>query len=98
MLIAVPVFRVSCRVGIDKGRSWSVLDELILWSLTGQSRTIAVLAAESNIPRQLVVASIARLMRFRLVEAITQGGSVAFRTSQLGREIVASGQALPFFP
>lgn len=98
MLIAVPVFRVSCRVGIDKGRAWSVLDELVLWDLTRQSRTIAALATECNLPRQLIVASIARLMRFRLVEAVAKRGGVAFRTSQLGCEIVASGEALPFFP
>lgn len=98
MLIAVPVFRVSCRVGIDKGRAWSVLDELVLWDLTRQARTIAALATECNLPRQLVVASIARLMRFRLIEAVVRGASVSFRTSQIGCEIVASGEVLPFFP
>lgn len=98
MLIAVPVFRVSCRVGIDKGRAWSILEELVLWELSRQAQSIASLAAAANLPHQLIVAAIARLMRFRLVEASTKGSRVAFHASQHGRNLVEAGHALPFFP
>lgn len=98
MLIAIPVFRVSCKVAIDRGRTWSVVDELVLWAITRQSRTIGALASESGLPRQLVVSSIARLMRFRLVEVVPMEGGAAFRASEFGFEAISSGNPLPFFP
>ncbi|CAM2187903.1 Phosphatidylserine synthase [Paraburkholderia sacchari] len=98
VLIAVPVFRVSCRVGIDRGRSWSVIDELVLWAIVREPRSIATLARDADLPHQVIIASIARLMRFRLVEVTLSGDSVAFRASEYGFRTVASGETLPFFP
>jgi len=98
MLIAIPAFRVSCNVGIDKGRAWSVIEEIILWSSAREPQSIAKLVAGSGLPRQVVVAAIARLMRFRLVELSVKDNGVSFRTSAYGREIVESGRPLPFFP
>lgn len=98
VLIAVPVFRVGCKVGIDRGRAWSVIDEVILWAITRQSKTIASLATDADLPHQVVVASIARLMRFRLVEVTINNTSVAFRASEYGFKVVSSGNPLPFFP
>lgn len=98
MLIAIPAFRLSCNVGIDKGRAWSVIDELVLWATAHQQRSIAQLSADSGLPRQIVVASIARLMRFRLIELTVQSNGASFRASEYGSEVVASGRPLPFFP
>ena len=98
VLIAVPVFRVGCKVGIDRGRAWSIIDEVVLWAITRQSKSIAALAAEADLPRQIVVASIARLMRFRLVEVTPSENGVAFRASDYGFKAVSSGNPLPFFP
>ncbi|WP_430913433.1 phosphatidylserine synthase [Methylobacterium sp. sgz302541] len=98
VLIAIPVFRVGCKVGIDRGRAWSVIDELVLWALTRQSKSIAALAADADLPPQIVVASIARLMRFRLVEVSLSESSVAFRASAYGLTAVSSGNPLPFYP
>ncbi len=98
MLIAIPAFRLSCNVGIDKGRAWSVIDEMILWATAQQKRTIAQLSTDSGLPRQIIVASIARLMRFRLIELTVQSNGAAFQASEYGKEVVASGRPLPFFP
>jgi cardiolipin synthase len=98
MLIAIPAFRVSCNVGIDKGRAWSVIEEIILWSSARQPQTIAKLVTASGLPRQVIVAALARLMRFSLVELSVKENGVSFWTSGYGREIVESGRALPFFP
>lgn len=98
MLIAIPVFRLSCKVGIDRGRAWSIVDEMMLWATAAKPRSIAQLSAESNLPRQIVVASIARMMRFRLVELTIKDNNAKFQTSAYGREIVESGRPLPFFP
>jgi cardiolipin synthase A/B len=98
VLIAVPVFRVGCKVGIDRGRAWSVIDEVILWAITRQSKSIASLAKEADLPHQLIIASIARLMRFRLVEVSAIDNGVTFRASDYGFKAVSSGEPLPFFP
>lgn len=98
VLIAIPVFRVGCKVGIDRGRAWSIIDELVLWALTRQSKSIASLAAEADLPPQIIVASIARLMRFRLIEVSLGESFVAFRASAYGLKAVSSGNPLPFYP
>ena len=98
MLVVIPCYRVSAKVGIDKGRAWSVIDELILWAVSQQGRSIAQLAADSGLHRRLVVSSIARLMRFRLVELSVVSLGATFRASDYGREVVVSGSPLPFFP
>jgi cardiolipin synthase A/B len=98
VLIAVPVFRVGCKVGIDRGRAWSAIEEVMLWGITRQSKTVSDLSRETNLPRQLIIASIARLMRFRLIEVTPQDEAVAFRASEYGFKAVSSGNPLPFFP
>jgi hypothetical protein len=98
VVIAVPVFRVGCRVGIDRGRAWSVVEEVVLWAITRQSKTVADLSFETGLPRQIIVASIARLMRFRLVEVTPKDGTVAFRASDYGFKAVSGGHPLPYFP
>ena len=84
MLIAIPVFRLSCKVGIDRGRAWSIVDEMLLWATASKPRSIAQLSAESNLPRQIVVASIARMMRFRLVELTVRDNNAKFQASAYG--------------
>jgi hypothetical protein len=48
--VAIPVYRVSCKVGIDKGRRWSVIEELLLWALSGSGKTLGELSIESKLP------------------------------------------------
>lgn len=98
ILIAVPVYRFSCKVGIDRGRAWSAIEEIILWSITRTSKTISALVEEANLPHQLVIASIARLMQFRLVEVAVVDDQVTFRASGYGFKVITSGESLPFFP
>lgn len=98
MLIAIPAFRLSSKVIINKGRAWSVFDEVILWALSRRPLSIATLAREANLPRQLVVASLARMMRFRLVELEVSARDALFRASAYGMETVEGGRSMPFFP
>lgn len=98
MLIAIPAFRLSCNVGIDKGRAWSVVDELVLWATAKRPTSIAQLSDESSLPRQIIVASIARLMRFRLIELTVKANGASFQASPYGHEVIGSGRPLPFFP
>lgn len=98
VLIAVPVFRINCKVGVDRGRAWSVIDELVLWAIARESKSLATLARQADLPRQIIVASVARLMRFRLVEVTLHTGEVAFRASKYGFQVISSGNQLPFIP
>lgn len=98
VIIAIPIYRIRCRVGIAKGRGWSVIEELILWSMTRQSKSVSALVQETKLPRQIVLASIARLMRFRLVEVAVTGTEAAFRASDFGFKAVSSGNPLPVYP
>lgn len=98
VVIAIPVFRIACKVGLDRGRAWSVVDELLLWAVWKEPKSIATLATGANLPHQLVVASIARLMRFRLVEVVLAEEGVTFKASAFGFEAVNSVNPLPFFP
>jgi cardiolipin synthase A/B len=96
-LIAIPVIRISCRVAIDKGRGWSAIEELILWSMTRQSKTVSALVSETRLPPQIIFAAIYRLMRFRLID-VAVGESASFRASEYGFEVITSGKPLPVFP
>lgn len=95
-LIAIPVFHLSCKVGIDKGRAWSAIEEFLLWGVTESPRTIDELVASSSLPRTVVVASLARMMRFRLVEISVTAGSARFGASPVGAALAAG--TLPYFP
>jgi cardiolipin synthase len=98
VLIAIPVFRVNCKVGIDKGRRWSVIEELVLWSVTRHAKSISILAEETKLPHQMITAALARLMRFRLVEVDLTSQDAAFRASVFGFRAVVGGNPLPFYP
>ncbi|MBD9509919.1 phosphatidylserine synthase [Ensifer sp. ENS10] len=98
MLIAVPIFRLSCRVTIDKGRAWSVVEEAILWAVSQNSASVADLVAASGLKKQVIVAALSRLMRFRLVELTVVGGAARFVASNYGRDAITGGKPLPFFP
>lgn len=95
--VAIPVYRVSCKVGIDKGRRWSVIEELLLWSLSGTGRTLGELSADSRLPRQVVAAAVTRLMRFRLVEVVLEGATPKLRASEYGKRALTGGEELPIF-
>jgi len=98
LLIAVPIARIGCTVVIERARAWSAIDEVILLTITQQARSITELAALTDLPHQVVVASIARLMRFRLIEVELLEAGPALRASAFGLASVTGGHPLPVFP
>jgi cardiolipin synthase len=96
--VAIPIFRISCRVRIDKAPPWSIVDELIMVAVARSYRSVDELAEASGLPRQLVLASISRLMKFRLIESTVADRGIAFRASQFGFDSIAGGKPLPLFP
>jgi hypothetical protein len=89
---------MSCRVTIDKGRAWSVVEEAVLWAVSQNSLTVADLVAVSGLKKQVIVAALSRLMRFRLIELRVTRGAACFVASDYGRDAIFEGKALPFFP
>jgi hypothetical protein len=59
-----PSFRVARKIGIDRGRAWSVIDALVLWAITRQAKSIAALAAEADLPPQIYPKRISRRVSF----------------------------------
>lgn len=98
MLIAIPIFRLSCRVTIDKGRAWSVVEEAVLWAVSQKPSSVADLVAASGLKKQVIVAALSRLMRFRLIELSIVGSAARFVSSEYGRDAILGGKPLPFFP
>ena len=98
LLIAVPVARVSCRVVIARARAWSAVDETILLLVAGRPYSVTELATLTDLPRQMIVASTARLMRFRLVQVSFGESGPAMVASPLGKVLIADGHQLPTFP
>ena len=98
LLIAVPIARISCTVVIERARAWSAIDEVILLTIMEQARTIVEIAMLTNQPHRVIVASVARLMRFRLVEVELDDEGPALRASAFGVASVTGGHPLPVFP
>lgn len=97
-LLAIPIIRINCRVGIDRGQVWSVVDQAILWGLFRAPRSISALVDASNLSRRIVITVLTRLMRYRLVEAVLADDGAIFQISKFGRERLTSGFDLPSFP
>lgn len=96
--VAVPVHHVRCRVWTDETRDWSIVHEAVLLTLGPACLTLDALADDLALPRQIVVAALARLMRHRLVEVAASAGRVFFGASAVGAELARGGGTLPRFP
>lgn len=96
--VAIPIFRISCRIRIDRAAPWSVVDELIMVSIARSYQSIDELSRASDLPRQLILAAVSRLMKFRLVESKVTESGIAFRASPFGFGAIAGGKPLPLFP
>ena len=96
--VAIPVYRVRCRVWTDESREWSFVHEALMLALAQVPSTMEKLSHEHSLPKQVVVAAMARLMQHRLVEVVLTDDAVAFRASDVGLEMVRNGRPLPRFP
>jgi cardiolipin synthase len=96
--VAIPIYRVNCVAIVERVRAWSVVDELVLLSLVKDAMPIPKLVEGMNLNHQVVLASVARMMRFRLIEVSVIENEVFLGATPFGREIVRSGEAMPTFP
>jgi cardiolipin synthase len=93
-IVAIPVFRGRRKFHLDKGRSWSVVEHIVLTALAQQPRSAAQLSADGNLPRRLVIEVLVRLMRAGWVEFSQTKEGVTFRASPRGA-VIANADDLP---
>lgn len=92
--VAIPVKKGKRKFHLEKGRPWSLIEQVILLGVVAKPRTVAELAAEADLPRRLVLEVLIRLMRAGWV-VLSQGAEgVIFSASQRGSE-VANDEELP---
>lgn len=96
--VAIPVYYARCRVWTDESRDWSVVHEALMLTLARAPCTLESLGHDVSLPRQVVVAAVARLMQHRLVEVVSADDAMAIRASPAGFEFVRNGRPLPRFP
>jgi hypothetical protein len=61
--VIFPVLRGSRRFFVEKGRRWSVIEHLLLDSVTQEPATAVQLHQKSGLPRRVIVEAFIRLMR-----------------------------------
>jgi phosphatidylserine/phosphatidylglycerophosphate/cardiolipin synthase-like enzyme len=79
---------------IEKGRPWSILEQMLLASLVVEPATVDRLAKAGEIHRRLVIESLIRLMRAGWVELEQGPDGVLFSASPLGL-VAAAADDLP---
>jgi phosphatidylserine/phosphatidylglycerophosphate/cardiolipin synthase-like enzyme len=92
--IAIPVLKSRAKFIVDKGRSWSIIEHLLLNALSKQSWTASSLATHANLPRGIVIESIIRLMRAGWVELSQATNETLFRANIFG-ELALDQSELP---
>lgn len=92
--VAVPLLRRKNKFYFDKGRPWSIVEQIILHSLAKDSQTSAQVSQSGNLHHRLVIEVIVRLMRAGWVELIQSDKDVLFQASPAGL-IAAHADELP---
>ena len=64
------------------------MEHLILFALSQRGYSAAVLAAESQLPRRLVIEVSIRMMRVGWVELVRDGNAMLFRATAAGHRVV----------
>lgn len=95
--VAIPMLRGKRRFHIDKGRRWSIVEHVVLSALVERPWLSADLAAQTKLPRRLIIELLIRLMRAGWVELSQDSQGVLFSASVRGSEAAKSDE-LPIVP
>ncbi|MEQ9420040.1 MAG: hypothetical protein RIF37_04185, partial [Rhodospirillaceae bacterium] len=93
--IAVPVIHGRRKFHFDKGRPWSIIEHVLLFTLSRNRSTASELALKGDIPQRVVIEGLIRLMRAGWVEMLYEGESVFFEATMNG-SVAAKKDELPF--
>ncbi|SFP09956.1 Phosphatidylserine/phosphatidylglycerophosphate/cardiolipin synthase [Cohaesibacter marisflavi] len=92
--IYIPAWQYRAPGIVQRIWGWSPIEEMVLLSLDQTPGTIANVAGNLHIPRQVVSSTVARLMQFGLVE-VRLSRQPVLATSSVGNDFIRSGRALP---
>jgi cardiolipin synthase A/B len=92
--VVVPFLQGKRRFHLMKGRPWSVVEHLILASVADKAATAGRLSELSQLPRQVVIESLLRLMHAGWIEITQSSEGILFRSNEQGKE-VAKREELP---
>src|SRR5436190_14570009 len=81
---AFPVWRGSRRFFFEKGRRWSVIEHLLLDSVSRQPSSAADISGKSGLPRRVIVEAFIRLMRAGWVEIAATAAGPIFKATAIG--------------
>lgn len=95
--VAIPVLQGRRKFHFDKGRPWTVLEQLLLWELDRGSTTVHALKERACIPERVIIEALIRLMRAGWVEMKQPATAVQFEITPEGR-IVKEYDQLPTAP
>lgn len=95
--VAIPVLQGRRKFHYDKGRPWSVLEQLLLWELDRGSTSVHALRERACIPERVIIEALIRLMRAGWVEMMQSATAVQFQITPEGR-IVKEYDQLPTAP
>jgi cardiolipin synthase len=95
--VAVPVLQGRRKFHFDKGRPWSVLEQLLLSELDRGPTTVQALGTRATIPQRVIIEALIRLMRAGWVEMIQSATAVQFQITPEGR-VVKEYDQLPTAP
>lgn len=95
--VAIPVLQGRRKFHFDKGRPWTVLEQLLLWELDRGSTSVHALKERACIPERVIIEALIRLMRAGWVEMMQSASAVQFQITPEGR-IVKEYDQLPTAP
>ena len=84
--VVVPFLQGKRRFHLTKGRSWSVVEHLILTAVVAESSTVDHLSQLANLPRQIVIESLLRLMHAGWIQISQTSDGILFHSTVQGQE------------
>ena len=95
--VAIPVLQGRRKFHYDKGRPWTVLEQLLLSELDRGLTSVHTLKERACIPERVIIEALIRLMRAGWVEMMQSPTAVQFQITPEGR-VVKEYEQLPTAP
>lgn len=86
--VAFKVQSATLNLHLDKGRQWSPVEHLLLYTVCEKAQSAYEIATNSGLPWRVVIEVMIRLMRVGWIELVTTNGAMLFRGTIAGSRVV----------
>ncbi|TPM02120.1 hypothetical protein [Mesorhizobium sp. B2-3-10] len=86
--VCIPIFKVSTKYMVRRGRIWTPLEHLVLYRLAQSPTTSIGLAQSAKLPVNLVIQALIELMGARWVQLNSTADGVMFEATHSGKEVL----------